>query len=219
MTNPNFLATRPTPVLTLHIEADTMVELLTKLDQIMATMGVDPEKIGRVRYTEGDPAVQMDVYGTTEDAQEAAETHAAKAPKKRTKTPAAAAPSLETQPMPDKTLEPAPAATFDPLSLNDLGGQETVGEAEYETQNDDILSVAAASPAAEAQSTLSPAEARAKAIQLSMQHFAANPTSASDYQRLAQTLGVKDFSAVSDADAHKLLAEVQLLASGVTAAA
>lgn len=181
---PAFIA----PRLTLHIEADTMEELMLALDQVMGSL--NPDHISAARYTEGVPAVELDVHGSKEEADAAADANAA---------------AKRGRGRPRKTDTATTADTPAPTAAQEAEDEDIAAKAD-----------AAAAPAvdANAMKNLSPADARNKGIAMVTAFFASNPACLPQVQQISAKYGVGQFADIPDAQAHAFLADISLLTSG-----
>jgi len=94
--------THPPAKLTLHLEADTLPELMDLMDQAMGSFA--PDRISAIRHDTTKPAVELDIHATKEAA-DAAATEAkpkAKRAKKEDQPEEAEAPTINAM----KTLAP-----------------------------------------------------------------------------------------------------------------
>lgn len=183
-----------TPRLTLHIEADSVAELMDALDQVMGSLNVD--LIGGANMATDRPAVDLAVYGSKGEADAAAD--APKRPRGRPrKTDAAEANTAQTTP------------------------PTIAQEAQDEDAHHAAVTAAPTAPAptapaadANAMQSLSAADARSKGIELITAHFARNPTCLPQVQQISTKYGVGQFADIPDGQAHAFLADISLLVSG-----
>lgn len=186
------------PRLTLHIEAETISELMDALDQVMGSLNAD--LIGGAAMAQDAPKVSVDLYASKPEADAAA---AASRPRGRPRKSDA------------KPSDPAIVTTSDAAPA-----------AQAEDKDDTCAPSAPAAPVASAEAApdhstmqaLSPAEARAKGIEMATGHFARNPACLPQIQQISVKYGVSYFADIPDDKAHAFLADVTLLVNGAEAA-
>lgn len=179
------------PKLTLHIEAETMEELMHALDQVMGSL--NPDHISAVRHDVDRPSVELDVHADKETADYAAAVDAASNVKRARGRP---------------RKDAAPTATQE-AEDDDIHHAAVTAAAQTPAQTP-------AQPAvdANAMQNLSPTDARKKGIDLITTYFAQNPTCLPQVQQISAKYGVGQFADVPDGQAHAFLADISLLVSG-----
>ena len=181
------------PRLTLHIEADTLSELMDALDAVMGQ--INPDHISAIRHHPDRAEVDIDVHGSKQEA----DTAVAAAAKRGRGRPRKEA--TEGGPVGEFHITPAPTLA-------------------QEAEDEEILRIAAAAAAAAqpdasaTMTTLSPADARKRGIEMIQTFFAANPGCLAQVTAISTKFGVSQFADVTDADAHRFLADITLLTNG-----
>lgn len=197
------------PRLTLHIEADTLPELMTAINAVMG--GLDP---ARTEFVGFDEAMENTAPGATIHAHGPADAEAPKRGRGRPRKEDAAAPVEQPDPS-AAALAAAAAAALTPTPPADAPVQvapaDPLAAAMAAQAAPTPAPAAAAAPEMQA---LSPADARKKAIEMVQAHFATHPDCLPAIQAISQKYGVTQFVDVPDADALRFLADITLLTNG-----
>ena len=176
------------PRLTLHIEADTLSELMDALDAVMGQ--INPDHISAIRHHPDRAEADIDVHGSKQEADTAVAAAAAKRGRGRPRKEA-----TEGGPVGEFHITPAPTLA-------------------QEAEDEEILRVAAQPEDPATMTHLSPEFARKRGIEMTQTFFAANPGCLAQVTAISTKFGVSQFADVTDADAHRFLADITLLTNG-----
>jgi hypothetical protein len=193
------------PRLVLHIEVDTISELMRALEAFIGDF--DTALVGHIAVAPGEAgdraSADIHIYGSSGEADKAA-TAVARPRGRPRKATTQDAPSTPGQ---------ANVAAFEPLA-------GPISPPPTET-GDGAAALGLVSPPvalADPQTAeLSPADARTKGIEMVQKHYVTHPASLPAITAIQTKFVVAQFSAIADDKAHQFLADVMMLVNGTGA--